>query len=115
MARLSAMPSRLGGLPPRVARGTDAEGHSPQLEPWRAWYSSPEWRALRLQVFLRDGYTCQADDCGKVTGRPIADHKRRHRGDPALFFDPTNVQTLCKPCHDGWKQRLEARARGQGG
>ena len=24
-----------------------------------------------------------------------------------LFWDRANWQSLCKPCHDSWKQRLE--------
>ena len=37
-------------------------------------------------------------------GRPVAasvvDHKKPHRGDMVLFWDSTNWQRLCKPCHD---------------
>jgi 5-methylcytosine-specific restriction endonuclease McrA len=37
----------------------------------------------------------------------IGDHIRSHDGDPERFFDPENVQTLCKACHDGPKQSAE--------
>lgn len=37
------------------------------------------------------------------------DHRKPHRGDEALFFDPENLQTLCPDDHDQNKQRLEAR------
>lgn len=30
----------------------------------------------------------------------IVDHKVPHKGDKALFWDSTNWQSLCKPCHD---------------
>jgi 5-methylcytosine-specific restriction protein A len=109
MGRLTTLPPLLAALPSRFTRLTDAEGHSRTLEPWRAWYSTPEWRRLRMDVFLRDSFTCQCG-CETLITNPrerIADHKVRHRGDRRLFFDPGNVQTLWKPHHDGWKQRLE--------
>lgn len=39
----------------------------------------------------------------------VADHIRPHRGDPALFWWADGIQCLCKPCHDGAKQREERR------
>ncbi len=30
----------------------------------------------------------------------VADHIRDHHGDETLFFDPQNLQGVCKPCHD---------------
>ncbi|MFZ5719214.1 MAG: HNH endonuclease [Pseudomonadota bacterium] len=115
MGKLSVAPSRLASAPARVARPMNAEGHSPGLEPWRRLYKLKAWQDLRQRVFLRDRYTCQCG-CGTLITEPrerIADHK-----DPeaklteARFFDDDEVQTLWKPCHDGWKQRLERRARG---
>jgi len=46
-------------------------------------------------------------DRGKVTAATVADHKTPHKGDEGLFFDELNLQSLCKPCHDSAKQRLE--------
>ena len=68
-------------------------------------YWSKRWRALRLQVFARDNYTCQA--CGGLchgTGRghpeaPECDHIIPHRGDERLKWDIDNLQTLHKRCH----------------
>lgn len=109
--KLSSLKPRLTEVAPRIARHTDSEGHSRALEPWRPWYNSAEWKALRLRVFARDRYVCQCG-CGTFIAKPIeriADHKTPHRGDRDLFFDPENVWTLWKPHHDGWKQRLERR------
>jgi 5-methylcytosine-specific restriction protein A len=114
MGRLSNLQPRLTGLPPRIKRHADAEGHSRTAEPWRAWYSTARWRRLRLDTFLRDLYTCQCG-CGTVepdTRQLVADHVEPHRGDERRFWDPANIQTLTKPCHDRWKQRLERRGRG---
>jgi 5-methylcytosine-specific restriction protein A len=37
---------------------------------------------------------------GRIKGAGIVDHIRPHRGDMGLFWDSTNWQSLCKPCHD---------------
>lgn len=110
MSRLKALPPMLSALPPLVARHTDEHGHSRTAEPWRAWYNTPRWRRLRWSVLERDNFTCRCG-CGQVAKSPllVADHVKPHRGDPALFWDPANLQTLFKPCHDGAKQRAERR------
>jgi 5-methylcytosine-specific restriction endonuclease McrA len=102
-------------LPPRLKRQTDAEGHSPASEPWRAWYGTARWKRLRMETFKRDLFTCQMVDCGKLIANPaqlVADHKVRHRGDPGLFWAPDNLQTLCTHCHNATKQAEERRFGG---
>ena len=39
----------------------------------------------------------------------VVNHKKRHKGDPELFFDPDNLESVCKPCHDGAIQSEERR------
>lgn len=109
MGRLSALKPQLARLAPQIARVTDDHGHSRALEPWRKWYSTAEWERLRRETFRRDRYVCQNPDCKALTPRPVCDHIRRHGGDRTLFFDPSNLQTLCKPCHDRVKQAQERR------
>lgn len=41
---------------------------------------------------------CQAQ--GLVTPASVVDHRIPHRGDQRLFWDVTNWDPLCKPCHD---------------
>jgi 5-methylcytosine-specific restriction endonuclease McrA len=79
--------------------------------PWRKLYKTAHWQALRIRVFVRDLFTCQR--CGRLEGdtsKLVADHKKPHRGDERLFFDESNVETLCKPCHDAEKQREEQQS-----
>ena len=54
-----------------------------------------KWRKLS-KAWRRDHPLCAK------CGRPgqVVDHIQPHRGDPALFWDRDNLQTLCKPCHD---------------
>ncbi|MFW2829888.1 HNH endonuclease [Sphingomonas sp. ID0503] len=111
MARLSTLKGRIGTLPgavgwmPKDARERD---RFRDAQPWRKWYKTARWRALRIATFVRDAFTCQM--CGRVApaGELTADHRRPHRGDEALFWDADNVETLCtSPCHVKHKQRLE--------
>jgi len=123
MGRLTAAPSRLDRIAPRAAFvPRDAHGHSKAEEPWRAWYNLKRWKLLRMAAFERDLFTCQCG-CGTIepdTSQLVGDHKIPHRGNPDLFWDIDNVQTLTKPCHDRVKQAEEHRARvgpteGEGG
>lgn len=93
-------------------RGREHDKRRTESQPWRAWYGTPAWRALRQATFIRDLYQCQMIDCGKLVtekGEATCDHIRPHRGDATLFFDPANLQTLCKACHDSAKAREERR------
>jgi 5-methylcytosine-specific restriction protein A len=46
---------------------------------------------------------------GHITIATVVDHVTEHKGNEELFFDPANLQSLCKPHHDGAKQRQEHR------
>lgn len=47
----------------------------------------------------------------RLTPATVVDHVIKHEGDVTLFWDPTNWQPLCKPCHDSRKQRQEKSGR----
>jgi 5-methylcytosine-specific restriction protein A len=109
------MKPQLASQPALIERGTDEQGHSPTAEPLRHLYGTARWKRLRIRVFVRDHFTCQWPGCGRLEGNTsllVADHKKAHRGDEALFWDETNIQTLCKPHHDSAKQAAERRGRG---
>jgi 5-methylcytosine-specific restriction endonuclease McrA len=88
-----------------------------ERSPWRAWYGTARWQRLRWSVLVRDRFTCAM--CGRIesdTSQLVGDHIEAHRGRADLFWDATNVQCLCKPCHDSDKARIESRERrGEGG
>lgn len=51
--------------------------------------------------------TCTVTHCvwsvrkvGRLTQATVVDHIVPHRGDQKLFWDESNWQPLCKPCHD---------------
>ena len=125
MGRLKSIAPRLGTLKPRLAVAGDARVELDRRRgqrPWRRWYWTARWKALRAAVLLRDLYTCQWPGCGRIEGdsaKLVADHRVPHRGDAALFWDEANLWTLCASCHSGAKQRAEVRAdagigRGEG-
>jgi len=102
---------RPAGLGPKVERDRQADRERDAAKPYRRWYKTKEWQRLRWSVLLRDRFTCQM--CGHIepaTSQLVADHRQRHRGVAALFWDAGNLWTLCKPCHDGAKQRIERAA-----
>jgi len=113
MGRLTSLKSGLGALPSSVAympKGERERDRARDAQAWRRWYKTARWQALRWSVLVRDLFTCQR--CGEVVGdsaKLVADHRKPHRGDETLFWDEDNLQALCKPCHDGDKQRQERR------
>ena len=81
----------------------------------RAWYKSARWQALRQEVLVRDLYTCQRTGVlctGKhpAPNSPVVNHKAPHHGDPELFWDINNLETVTKEAHDGLIQSEERRA-----
>jgi 5-methylcytosine-specific restriction endonuclease McrA len=119
VARLKNIPSRLSSAPSRVGYASGDERardkHRDASQHWRAWYRSARWRRLRLQCFDRDAYTCQRTGVicsgrGNEPLAPVANHRVPHRGDPALFWDLANLETVTKEAHDGVVQREERAA-----
>ena len=41
---------------------------------------------------------CRAE--GRLECATVVDHIVPHKGDPILFWDRTNWQSMCKSCHD---------------
>lgn len=74
-------------------------------------YNTAEWRAMR-DGHLRIEPTCRVGrTAGRICpGRMTVDHVKAPRGDAHLFFDPTNLQTLC-PSHHNSKTAREINER----
>lgn len=75
--------------------------------PYKHLYNTKRWYRLRHHQLRAHPLCAMCAKLGKVTAATVADHVRPHRGDEALFFDEGNLQSLCKPCHDGAKQQME--------
>ncbi|WP_230769520.1 HNH endonuclease [Sphingomonas sp. Leaf4] len=114
MARLKQLASRLKPLGSRFASAPvtrQDRDRDRDTQSWRRWYKTARWQKLRMSILQRDLFTCQR--CQRIEGdtsQLVADHRRRHGGDEAMFWDAGNLQCLCKHCHDSAKQREERRS-----
>lgn len=73
-------------------------------QPWRRWYWTSEWKAVRAAQLKRQPRCAM---CGKRA--TVADHiepARNVRNDRAKFMRGP-FQSLCRGCHDTEKQRSE--------
>lgn len=123
MAKLTTLKPRLSTLPPRLGQAKPADRKEAeaqrtrrrdQEERSRKMYNTRAWRRLRDEVYARDAYTCRKTGVicvGKhpAPNSPVADHIIPHHGDPELFWDKDNIQTVSKAYHDSQKQREERR------
>ncbi len=75
--------------------------------PHKRLYNTKQWYRLRHHQLANDPLCATCLKFGKSVAATVVDHKRPHRGNELLFFDPANLQSLCKPCHDGAKQQFE--------
>ncbi|MFC3207382.1 HNH endonuclease [Aquamicrobium soli] len=113
---LKTIGPRLGGIASRFASqahtGPERDQQRAATAPWREWYKTSRWQALRRQVLQRDLYTCQRTGVlliGKhpAPNSPVVDHIKPHRGDPDLFWDEANLMAVSKAYHDSEKQKAE--------
>lgn len=72
-------------------------------------YSTARWQKLRLMQLRREPLCVMCRP--QVTIATVADHIIPHRGDPALFWNPDNLQSLCSAHHNSDKQRIEKGGR----
>jgi len=111
MGKLKSLKSMIATLPSTVAYAPKDEREYDRFrdqQPWRKWYRTARWKALRWATLLRDRFTCQL--CHRLvrdTSQLVADHRKPHRGDEVLFWDQGNLWTLCSACHNGEKQHQE--------
>lgn len=81
---------------------------SSEAQAYRHLYKSSRWIKARARFIFNNPLCkfCMEYDARAVAA-DIVDHIKPHKGDLQLFWDETNWQSLCKPCHDGRKQRSE--------
>ena len=75
---------------------------------WTHWYKGKRWQKMRAWQLTVEPH-CRM--CWQRGVRNLAvtdvDHIKPHRGNADLFFDPENLQSLCRNCHSSIKQTLE--------
>ncbi|RST59698.1 HNH endonuclease [Siminovitchia terrae] len=63
---------------------------------YKRFYSTKEWKSLRYQAFLRDGFCCV--QCGREA--EVGDHIIPTKVRWDLRLDIDNVQSMCFECHN---------------
>lgn len=85
-------------------------GRSAEAALYRRMYKTARWQRLREAQLAAEPLCRFCLAIEDVTEATTCDHVKPHKGDEALFYDPNNLQSLCAPCHDKLKARIE---RGQ--
>ena len=67
------------------------------------------WQKARATYLAKNPLCRMCADRGMIIKADVVDHITPHKGDQSLFWDKANWQSLCKPCHDSAKQRIEKR------
>lgn len=71
---------------------------------YHKWYKTYRWQKTRLAQIRAKPF---CEKClPRVVPAKICDHVEPHKGDEQKFWNGP-FQSLCKPCHDGLKQREE--------
>lgn len=83
---------------------------SEEAATYRAKYKTKRWRDLRAWHLRQEplcAFCLLYDSVAEEA--TVVDHIKPHKGEDKLFWDSKNLQSLCKKCHDGRKQRMENR------
>ena len=59
-----------------------------------------KWQRIRASELRAEPLCAECKEKGFSRPATVRDHINPHRGDPLLFWDPDNRQSLCKECHD---------------
>lgn len=68
-----------------------------------------KWQKARERFLYEHPLCCYCERTGRTTAANVVDHIIPHRGDQSLFWNESNWQPLCKPCHDSTKAKEEGR------
>ncbi|MGY3359760.1 5-methylcytosine-specific restriction endonuclease McrA [Bradyrhizobium sp. GM0.4] len=80
-------------------------------QPWRAWYKTAKWRALREEQLSKQRLCERCLKRGVVRSATVVHHTIAHKGDAAIFWDHTKYASSCAPCHNSDEQSIERGGR----
>lgn len=75
-------------LPEPVRRGEAGD--------WHRLYATKRWKQIRAKQLLIEPFCAECEDRVRATD---VDHVIPHRGDKNLFYDESNLQSLCHSHH----------------
>jgi hypothetical protein len=70
------------------------------------WYNTKEWKKIRFRHLHYYPWCVVCASVGRHTKANVVDHVVRHNGNWDKFIAGP-FQSLCKQCHDSYKQRLD--------
>ena len=105
---------------PELTEGNYCPSHQKESEhkrssrPYKKLYNSIQWQQLRKQVLNKQPLCVECLKAKRITPATVVDHIKPHKGNEKLFYDISNLQSLCKSCHDRktakedgrWKRRV---------
>jgi 5-methylcytosine-specific restriction protein A len=74
---------------------------------WRNWYKLKAWLVARAAQLAKQPLCERCLQRKRIVAATVVNHRKPHKGDWALFIDPANHESSCKPCHDGEIQQEE--------
>jgi 5-methylcytosine-specific restriction protein A len=100
------------------AHANDSAPSDIRREKSQALYNTRRWRTIRVNHLRANPLCVSCLREGRTVPGRVADHVVPHNGDVSLFYDESNLQTLCDfttkyNCH-GKKTAKEAGARSAG-
>lgn len=83
--------------------------------PYQQLYNSTRWRNVRLLHLMKQPLCqeCMRAAPPRVREANTVHHVIPHKGDLALFWDPTNLESACAACHSGIIQARERSEQAQ--
>jgi 5-methylcytosine-specific restriction protein A len=75
---------------------------------WLSMYHDPLWLRLRANQLAKEPLCFDCLKEHRLTPATVADHIQRHCGNPVLFYDPDNLQSMCASCHSKKTDREDA-------
>jgi 5-methylcytosine-specific restriction enzyme A len=105
------LPSRAEQL---AAFRTEQTRYKPRVAPRAAGYDT-DWERLRARHLAEYPDCRMCERLGKETRARMVDHIQPICDAPERRLDPSNLQSLCWPCHNRKTQREVAARRRSGG
>lgn len=105
MGRLKTLKSGLQVLGPRLQTINSNSWSAGKTTGERGY--NYKWQKARARYLYSHSECVFCMARGLVEPATVVDHIVPHQGDQELFWDESNWQALCKPCHDSVKQRQE--------
>lgn len=98
---------KLTTLKPRLSKW---DARRDEAKAYRKLYGSARWcgkHGARQAQLAKEPLCERCKAMGRITIATVVNHRKPHKGNFELFFDPNNHESTCKPHHDGTIQSEE--------